>query len=44
MATELDMLNNDTMLKVVRISEALVKAGDRFRQTFLTASKTWIFP
>ncbi len=30
MATELDMLNNDTMLKVVRISEALVKAGDRF--------------
>jgi len=30
MATELDILNNDTVLKVVRISEALVKAGDRF--------------
>jgi DNA-binding MarR family transcriptional regulator len=30
MATDLDILNNDTVLKIVRISEALVKAADRF--------------
>ena len=30
MATETDMLNNETMLKLIRVSEALVKAGDRF--------------
>ena len=30
MATELDKFNNDTILKLVRVSEALVKAGDRF--------------
>ncbi|MDD5072176.1 MAG: MarR family transcriptional regulator [Candidatus Omnitrophica bacterium] len=30
MATELDRLNNEAVLKLVRISEALVKAGDRF--------------
>lgn len=30
MATELDILNNDTILKLIRVSEVLVKAGDRF--------------
>lgn len=30
MATELDKLNNEAILKLVRVSEALVKAGDRF--------------
>lgn len=30
MATKEDSFNNDTILKMVRASEALVKAGDRF--------------
>lgn len=30
MATELDKFNNNTILKLIRISEALMKAGDRF--------------
>ena len=30
MVTDLDKLNNDTILKLVRVSEALVKAADRF--------------
>ena len=30
MATELDRLNNDAVLRLVRVSEALVKAGDSF--------------
>lgn len=34
MATELDKFNNDTILKLVRVSEALVKAADRFFSKF----------
>jgi DNA-binding MarR family transcriptional regulator len=30
MATDIDKLNNDAVLKIVRISEALVKTADRF--------------
>jgi DNA-binding MarR family transcriptional regulator len=30
MATDIDRLNNDTVIKILRISEALVKTADRF--------------